>query len=137
MNPQVIVGLIIGGMITFLFSSFLFKAVGKAAFEMIAEVRKQFKEKVGLAKVEADPDYVRCIDISSKSALKGLFAPAIISITAPLIVGFIFGAEAVGSFIAGNIATVLPMALPMMNSGTAWNNARNIIESGSWAEKAH
>ena len=135
MNPQVIVGLIIGGMTTFLFSSFLFKAVGKAAFEMIAEVRRQFKEIVGLAKGEGDPDYVRCIDISSKSALKGLFAPAIISIAAPLIVGFIFGAEAVGGFIAGNIATVLPMALLMMNSGTAWDNAKKYIESGELGGK--
>ncbi|RLI21302.1 sodium-translocating pyrophosphatase, partial [Candidatus Bathyarchaeota archaeon] len=130
MKPQVIVGLIVGGMTTFLFSSFLFKAVGRAAFEMIAEVRRQFKTIAGLSKGEADPDYVKCIDISSKSALKGLFAPAIISIAAPLIVGFAFGAEAVGGFIAGNIATVLPMALLMMNSGTAWDNAKKYIETG-------
>ena len=135
MNPNVIVGLIAGGMVTFLFSSFLFKAVGKAAFEMIAEVRRQFKEVAGLAKGETDPDYVKCIDISSKSALKGLFAPAIISIVAPLIVGFIFGAEAVGGFIAGNLATVLPMALLLMNSGTAWDNAKKYIESGAHGGK--
>lgn len=130
MNPSVIVGLIAGGMVTFLFSSFLFKAVGKAAFQMIAEVRRQFREIAGLAEGKAEPDYVRCIDISSKSALKGLFAPAIISIAAPLIVGFVFKAEAVCGFIAGNIATVLPMALLMMNSGTAWDNAKKYIESG-------
>jgi len=135
MNPNVIVGLIAGGMVTFLFSSFLFKAVGKAAFEMIAEIRRQFKEVAGLAKGETDPDYVKCIDISSKSALKGLFAPAIISIVAPLIVGFIFGAEAVGGFIAGNLATVLPMALLLMNSGTAWDNAKKYIESGAHGGK--
>jgi len=130
MNSQVIIGVIVGGMTTFLFSSFLFKAVGKAAFEMIAEVRKQFKEIKGLAGGRVDPDYVKCIDISSKSALKGLFAPAIISIFIPLAVGFIFGAEAVGGLIIGNIATVLPMALLLMNSGTAWDNAKKYIESG-------
>jgi len=94
MNSQVILGVIIGGMTTFLFSSFLFKVVGRAAFEMIAEVRRQFREIPGLAEGRADPDYIRCIDISTKSALKGLFAPALISIVVPLAVGFVFGAEA-------------------------------------------
>ena len=135
MNSQVIIGAIIGGMTTFLFSSFLFKAVGKAAFEMIAEVRRQFKEIAGLAEGKADPNYVKCIDISSKSALKGLFAPAAISIIVPLAVGFIFGAEAVGGLIIGNIATVLPMALLLMNSGTAWDNAKKYIESGELGGK--
>jgi len=130
MNSQVIIGAFVGGMTTFLFSSFLFKAVGKAAFEMIGEVRRQFKEIKGLAKGKAEPNYVRCVEISSKSALKGLFAPAVISMVVPLAIGFLFGAEAVGGLIIGNIATVLPMALLLMNSGTAWDNAKKYIESG-------
>ena len=133
--PHVIVGLIIGAMTTFLFSSSLFRAVGRAAFQMIAEVRRQFKTIVGLAEGKAEPDYVKCIDISSKAALKGLFLPAIISIVAPLVVGFTLNAEAVGGFIVGNIASVLPMALLMMNSGTAWDNAKKYIEAGALGGK--
>jgi len=135
MKTPVIVGLLIGGMTTFVLCSFLIKAVGKAAFEMIGEVRRQFREIPGLSVGKANPDYAKCVDISTRAALKGLFIPALISVIAPLGVGLILGAEAEGGLIIGNIATILPMALLLMHSGTAWDNAKKYIEAGNLGGK--
>jgi len=133
-KPSVIVGLLIGGIVSFAFCSLLIKAVGKAASKMIEEVRRQFKEIPGLREGKAKPDYARCVDISTRAALKGLLVPSIISVIVPLGVGFILGAEAVGGLIVGNIATVLPLALMLMHSGTAWDNAKKYIERNFWVK---
>jgi len=133
-KPSVIVGLLIGGIVSFAFCSLLIKAVGKAASKMIEEVRRQFREIPGLRERKAKPDYTKCVDISTRAALKGLLVPSIISVIVPLGVGFILGAEAVGGLIVGNIATVLPLALMLMHSGTAWDNAKKYIERNFWVK---
>jgi len=127
-KPQVIIGLLIGSVMTFVFCSFLIKAVGKAAFHMIKEVRRQFNEILGLRERKAKPDYAHCVDISTKAALKGLLAPSLISILLPIAVGFLLGKEAYAGFILGNLITVLPLALLFMHSGAAWDNAKKLIE---------
>jgi len=128
-NPQVMIGLLIGSMISFVFSSLIIRAVGKAAFLMIREVRRQFDEIPRLREKKAKPDYAYCVDISTKKALKGLLAPSLISIIVPLAVGFLLGGEAYAGFILGNLASVLLLALVFTNSGTAWDNAKKLIES--------
>jgi len=135
MKASVVVGLLIGGMITFVLCSFLIKAVGKAAFEMIREVRRQFREIPGLSVGKAKPNYAKCVDISTRAALRGLLIPALVSVITPLGVGLILGAEAEGGLIIGNIATILPMALFLMHSGTAWDNAKKYIEAGKLGGK--
>ncbi len=128
-KPQVIIGLLIGSMISFVFGSLMIRAVGKAAFLMIREVRRQFNEIPGLREKKAKPDYAYCVDISTKKALKGLLAPSLISIIVPLTVGFMLGSEAYVGFIMGNLVSVLLLALVFTNSGTAWDNAKKLIES--------
>ncbi len=129
-EPSVVAGLFIGGMLSFVFCSFLIGAVGKAAFQMIEEVRRQFREIPGLREGKAKPDYARCVDISTRSALKGLLVPGLLSVVAPILVGFVFGAEAVGGLLVGNVASGLPLALVLAHGGTAWDNAKKYIEAG-------
>ena len=129
-EPSVVAGLFIGGMLSFVFCSFLIGAVGKAAFQMIEEVRRQFREIPGLREGKAKPDYARCVDISTRSALKGLLVPGLLSVVAPILVGFVFGAEAVGGLLVGNVASGLPLALVLAHGGTAWDNAKKCIEAG-------
>ena len=128
-KAPVITGLFIGGMLSFLIVSQIMKAVGKAAYRMIEEVRRQFAEIKGLKEGQAKPDYAKCVDISTRGALRGMFLPAALTLTIPLIVGYVFGVEAVGGLIAGNLVTTLPLALTMVQGGASWDNAKKYVEA--------
>ncbi|MEM5794573.1 MAG: sodium-translocating pyrophosphatase [Candidatus Aenigmatarchaeota archaeon] len=134
-NPKVIAGLFVGAMMPPLLSALLILAVGKNAFRMIEEVRRQFKEIPGLIKGKAKPDYARCVDIATKGALKELMFPCSLAIIVPLIVGFVLGKEALAGFLAGSIVTGIIFALFMANSGGAWDNAKKFIEEGNFGGK--
>ncbi|MDU5110333.1 MAG: sodium-translocating pyrophosphatase [Clostridium sp.] len=130
LNPQVLIGLFIGGMVTFLFSSKTMDAVGRAASKIVVEVRRQFKEIPGLMEGKGEPDYESCIDICTKSAQRELITIAIISVATPVIVGIILGPNGVAGLLAGATVTGFAMAIMMSNSGGAWDNAKKYIESG-------
>ena len=134
-DPNVIIGLFIGGMLPFLFSSFAMQAVGKAASEIVDEVRRQFKEINGLMQGKANPDYNKCIAISTRSALKQMIAPSLLAILAPIIIGKFFGLEALGGLLVGSIVTGFSLAIFMANSGGAWDNAKKYIEAGNFGGK--
>ena len=134
-NPRVVVGLLIGGAVAFFFSGLCLRAVGTTAFEMIREVRRQFKEIPGILEGRAEPDYARCVDISTRAALKNLVGPGLLSIGTPLIVGFTLGAETVAGMLIGMIATALLLAIMMAYAGTAWDNAKKYIEYGYFGGK--
>ncbi|MFC1753898.1 sodium-translocating pyrophosphatase [Thermoproteota archaeon] len=134
-NPSVIIGLLIGGGLPFLFSSFAMTAVGNAAFAIIKEVRRQFKTIKGLMQGKADPDYNTCVDIATKAALKQMIAPGLLAVLAPLAVGFILGVEALGGMLAGALVTGVLMAIFMANAGGAWDNAKKYIETGKLGGK--
>ncbi|MBI2654427.1 sodium-translocating pyrophosphatase [Candidatus Woesearchaeota archaeon] len=134
-SPNVIIGLFIGGMLPFLFSSFAMQAVGKAASGIVEEVRRQWKEIKGLAKGKAKPDYERCIAISTRSALRQMVMPSLLAIFAPIIVGYFFGLEALGGLLVGSIVTGFSLAIFMANSGGAWDNAKKYIEAGNLGGK--
>lgn len=135
MNPSVVTGLFIGALLPFLFSSFTIDAVGKAAFKMVNEVRRQFKTKKGVIEGNGKPDYDRCIEISTYAALREMIIPSLLAILAPVAVGLILGPEALGGMLAGAIATGFLLALFMANSGGAWDNAKKYIESGNFGGK--
>jgi len=135
MDPKVIGGIFVGAMMPPLLSALLILAVGRNGFRMIEEVRRQFKEIPGLMKGEAKPDYAKCVDIATKGALRELMLPCVIAIIAPLAVGFIFGTEALGGFLAGSILTGIIFALLMANSGGLWDNAKKYIEAGEFGGK--
>ena len=134
-NPSVIAGLFIGGMLPFLFSSFAMQAVGKAASEIVDEVRRQLKTIKGLAQGKAKPDYEKCIAISTRSALKQMIMPSLLAIFSPIIVGYIFGLEALGGLLVGSIVSGFSLAIFMANSGGAWDNAKKYIEAGNLGGK--
>ncbi|MBC7331584.1 MAG: sodium-translocating pyrophosphatase [Synergistetes bacterium] len=134
-SPKVIVGTFIGGMLPFLFCSFAIEAVGRAAYFMVEEVRRQFKEIPGLLEGKAKPDYNRCIDISTTGALKQMVLPGLLAIVSPLLVGFFLGKEALGGLLAGSIVTGVLLALFMANAGGAWDNAKKYIEEGHYGGK--
>jgi len=134
-NPKVIIGLFIGGMLPFLFSSFAMQAVGKAASGIVNEVRRQWKEIKGLSKGKAKPDYEKCIAISTRSALKQMIIPSLLAIFAPIVIGYIFGLEALGGLLVGSIVTGFSLAIFMANSGGAWDNAKKYIEAGKLGGK--
>ena len=134
-DPDVIIGLFIGGMLPFLFSSFAMQAVGKAASGIVNEVRRQWKEIKGLMQGKAKPDYERCIAISTKSALKQMIMPSLLAIFAPIVVGYVFGLQALGGLLVGSIVTGFSMAIFMANSGGAWDNAKKYIEEGNLGGK--
>ncbi len=135
LSPTVICGLFIGGMLPFLFSSLTMQSVGKAANHMIEEVRRQFKEIPGIMTGEGKPDYKRCVEISTTSALKEMLVPGIISVIAPIATGFVLGAEALGGLLAGALVTGVLMAIFMANAGGAWDNAKKFIEGGEYGGK--
>ncbi len=134
-SPQVIAGLFLGGMLPFFFSSLTMKSVGRAATEMVREVRRQFDSIPGILKGKTDPDYKRCIEISTKSALREMVKPALLAILAPLAVGFFLGTEALGGLLAGAIVTGFLLALFMSNAGAAWDNSKKFVESGNFGGK--
>jgi len=134
-DPKVIIGLFIGGMLPFLFSSFAMQAVGNAAQGIVEEVRRQFREIKGLMQGKAKPDYNKCIAISTRSALKQMIAPSLLAILAPIIMGKFFGLEALGGLLVGSIVTGFSLALFMANSGGAWDNAKKYIEAGNFGGK--
>ncbi|MEM4756352.1 MAG: sodium-translocating pyrophosphatase [Candidatus Woesearchaeota archaeon] len=135
LNTKVIIGLLIGAMLPFLFSAMTMKAVGRAANEMIKEVRRQFKEIKGLMQGNAKPDSARCVDISTQGALKEMIVPGILAIASPVLIGLLFGVEAVGGLLAGSLASGVLLAITMANSGGAWDNAKKYIEEGNYGGK--
>jgi len=130
LNSTVIAGLFIGGMLPYVFASLTMSAVGRAAFQMIGEVRRQFKEIPGLMEGKSRPDYARCVDISTRAALREMILPGMLAVTMPLAVGFILGKEALGGLLAGTLVTGVLLAIQMANSGGAWDNAKKYIEAG-------
>ncbi len=134
-TPQVIIGIIVGAMLPFLFSSLTMSSVGRAASKMIDEVRRQFKTMPGIMDKTEKPDYARCVDISTKAALKEMIIPGLLAVSAPLIVGFMLGAEALGGLLAGALGSGISMAIFMANSGGAWDNAKKYIEEGNHGNK--
>jgi K(+)-stimulated pyrophosphate-energized sodium pump len=129
-NPAVLVGLFIGAMLPFVFSSVLMNAVGTSAHAIVIEVRRQFKEIKGLMEGEAKPEYGKCVDIVTKAALRNMVIPAVIAIAAPLLVGLLLGLKALGGLLIGVILSGLLMALFMANAGAAWDNAKKYMEDG-------
>jgi len=134
-NPVVIVGMFLGATIAFVFSSMTMNAVGRAANEMIVEVRRQFKEIKGLMEGKAKADYARCVEISTQSALREMIAPGVLAIITPFIIGILLGGEALGGFLAGALITGVALAISMSNSGGAWDNAKKYIEAGALGGK--
>ena len=128
-NPDVIVGLFIGGMLTFLFSALTMTAVGKAAMEMVEEVRRQFREMPGIMERKVKPDYKKCVEISTHSSLKQMIVPGLLAIVAPVVVG-LWSVEALGGLLAGSLVTGILMAIMMANAGGAWDNGKKQIEGG-------
>ncbi len=134
-DPKVVAGLFVGGLLPFIFSSLTMRAVGKAAMGMVEEVRRQFRTIPGLMKGKAKPDYARCVDISTKAAIRELAMPGVLAVAAPLVVGFLLGPEALGGLLAGAIVTGLLLAITMTTSGAAWDNAKKFIEAGNLGGK--
>ena len=135
MDHKVMMGLIIGAIMPFLFAALTMQAVGRAAYAMVQEVRRQFREISGLLEGTADPDYARAVDISTQGAMKEMVLPGIISIAVPVLVGAVLGAEALGGLLIGSIATGFLFAIMMANAGGAWDNAKKYIEAGNLGGK--
>ncbi len=129
LEPKVVVGLIIGAMLPFLFSSMTMSSVGKAAFDMIEEVRRQFKEIPGIMEGKAKPEYAKCVAISTGAAIREMLLPGLLAVAAPLLTGYILGAAALGGLLAGALASGIMMAIFMSNAGGAWDNAKKYIEA--------
>ena len=127
-DPRVMAGVFIGGMLPYLFSSMAMNAVGRAAMEMIEEVRRQFREIPGLLEGTAEPDTARCVDISTQAALKEMVIPGLMAVVTPVLIGFAMGAEALGGLLAGTTVSGVLMALFMSNAGGAWDNAKKSFE---------
>jgi K(+)-stimulated pyrophosphate-energized sodium pump len=134
-DPRVLVGMFIGGAIPFLVAAITMTAVGDAAFEMINEIRRQFKEIPGLLEGTAEPDTEKCVDIATTAALKKMLLPGVIAVGAPPLVGLTLGAESLGGMLAGGLLSCVLMALFMANAGGAWDNAKKYIEKGNLGGK--
>ncbi|MEX0991235.1 MAG: sodium-translocating pyrophosphatase [Actinomycetota bacterium] len=134
-DPKVLVGLLIGGSITFLFAALAIRAVGRAAMQVVVEVRKQFHEHPGIMTYEEKPDYAAVVDICTKTSLRELMTPGLLAVLSPLIVGFFLEGEALGAFLAGVILTGQLMAVMLSNAGGAWDNAKKFVEEGNYGGK--
>ena len=134
-SAEVLIGLFIGGTIPFLIASLTMTAVGDAAFEMIEEVRRQFKEIKGLLDGKAEPDTAKCVDIATTAALKKMILPGVIAVAAPVLVGFLISPEALGGMLGGALLGCVLMALMMANAGGAWDNAKKYVEKGNLGGK--
>ena len=130
LDPLVVIGLFIGGTLTFLFSAMTMDSVSKAAYKMIEEVRRQFREKPGIMKGTEKPDYTSCVAISTTAALHEMLVPGIMAVAVPIIVGVVLGPEALGGLLGGALVSGVLMAIFMSNSGGAWDNAKKYIETG-------
>jgi len=135
LNPQVLIGLFIGGMLPFVFASLTMEGVGRAAQKIVLEVRRQFKEIDGLMEGKAEADYERCVDICTRGAQKEMIAPALLAILAPIVVGLILGVNGVAGMLAGATVTGFILAIMMANSGGSWDNAKKYIEAGEYGGK--
>ncbi len=135
LDVNVMIGLFVGGMLPFLFAALTMEAVGKAAYQMIEEVRRQFKTIPGIMEGTGKPDYARCVDISTAAALKEMIIPGLLAVAAPIATGLLLGKGALGGLIAGAVVTGVLLAIMMANSGGAWDNAKKYIESGEHGGK--
>jgi K(+)-stimulated pyrophosphate-energized sodium pump len=135
LNPRLIVGLFIGGMLPFLFSSMLLQAVGRAAGKIVVEVRRQFKEIKGLMEGTAKADYATCVNIATTAAQKEMMLPSLIAVTAPIVVGMLMGLEAGIGLLVGGLVSGFVLAVMMANAGGAWDNAKKYIEEGNHGGK--
>ena len=143
LDSHVVAGMFVGAMLPFLFTALTMNSVGKAATEMIEEVRRQFRNDPGLLEGTSEPDYQKCIEISTSASLKEMILPGVLAIVVPIFVGFVFGPTALGGLLAGALVTGVLMAIFMSNAGGAWDNAKKYIETfegedgkGSEAHKA-
>ncbi|HJK02831.1 MAG TPA: sodium/proton-translocating pyrophosphatase, partial [Methanocorpusculum sp.] len=135
LNTNVFIGILIGGMLPFLFSALTMTAVGQAAQKIVIEVRRQFKEIKGLMEGTAEPDYTSAIAIATDSAIHKMILPGVIAIAAPIIVGLVLGPLALGGLLVGSLVAGVLLALTMANSGGAWDNAKKYIEIGNYGGK--
>ncbi|MDR1029059.1 MAG: sodium-translocating pyrophosphatase [Clostridiales Family XIII bacterium] len=135
LDHYVVIGLLLGAMLPFLFSALTMNSVGRAANQMIEEVRRQFRSDEGIMKGTSLPDYERCVDISTRAALKEMIAPGLLAIIAPIVIGMLLGAAALGGLLAGALVTGVLLAIMMANAGGAWDNAKKHIEEGNHGGK--
>lgn len=135
LEPGVIVGLLIGAMLPYFFTELTIQTVGKAANQMIDEVRRQFRENPGIMKVESKPDYARCVDISTQAALKEMILPDLIAVVAPIATGLLLGTKGLGGLLIGALLSAIMLVVFMANAGGAWDNAKKYIESGQHGGK--
>ena len=135
LNPLTLVGVLMGGVLPYLFGALSLEAVGKAANHMIEEVRRQFRENPKIMEGKQDPDYERCVDISTAAALKEMIVPGILAVVVPIGIGLLLGSEALGGFIAGALVSGVLIAIYMANAGGAWDNAKKYIETGAYGGK--
>lgn len=135
LDVRVLVGLLIGGAIPFLFSAFTMRAVGRAAYSIVLEVRRQFRTMKGIMSGKQKPDYAKCVDIAAKSALHELIAPSLLAVLAPIVVGLLLGPEALAGMLAGSVVSGFMLAITLANAGGAWDNAKKYIEKGHYGGK--
>ena len=135
LEPSILVGLFIGALLPFVFSALTMQAVGTAAYAIVNEVRRQFREIPGIMEGTGRPDYARCVDISTQGSLKAMILPGAMAVIAPVAVGYIMGPEELGAMLVGSIASGFLLAVTMANAGGAWDNAKKYIEAGNFDGK--